>query len=75
MPDFKTIEERQQWIMEHADYFTVFRLVGRNRYRYECPTLAKAEELARSLSLQERGSRWMIYAVHGVMDSLSLIHI
>lgn len=67
--DFKSAEERQQWIMEHAEYFTVFRYKNRKRIRHERPSLEEAEILARSLCLAEPGSRWMIYAVNGVMDS------
>ena len=63
MLNFKDEKERQTWLVLHAEYFTVIEARLRDRQRHEVKTLLEAEDLAHELCLEQRGSRWMIYAV------------
>ena len=70
MPDFSSSHERDAWVKDHADYFTVVRYLGpRKGYeRYEVPTLAEAEQLAGRMA-EKAGVPYMIYAVSGIHDA------
>lgn len=67
MLSFKSEKERQQWVIDHADYFTVVRFKNRSYIHAAAPnevkTLAEAETLATKLVATHPDSRWMIYAV------------
>lgn len=68
MPDFSTEKERQQWIIDNADYFSlILRRDGKNN-RAEFPTLADAENGALRLLELDPTARFLIYAVSGVSD-------
>lgn len=61
--DFKTSQERDDYIIKNAKYFTIIRFLGVGKYeRHEKPTLGEAEELALALSGDKQGN-YMIYAV------------
>lgn len=61
--DFKSAEERDQYILEHAKHFTIVRFLGVGQYeRHERKTLEEAEQLAATLSGDRQGN-YMIYAV------------
>jgi len=63
IPDFKTEPQRQHWLTENAEYFTVVRRHHGRYERHEAPTLEKAKLCARQLAVSHPGTRWMIYAV------------
>lgn len=61
--DFKTSQERDDYIITNAKYFTIVRFLGVGKYeRHEKPTLEEAEELALALSGDKKGN-YLIYAV------------
>lgn len=66
---FESSQERERWIVDNADYFTVVRYQGplRGYERHEVPTLAAAHATARKL-LAGGGKPYMIYAVAGIYD-------
>jgi CRISPR/Cas system-associated endonuclease/helicase Cas3 len=68
--DFETYQERDDWIREHADIYTVVRYLGpRLGYeRHETKTLAAAEALARRMAT-EAGKPYLIYAVAKQRDA------
>ncbi len=70
MPDFATIQDRDNWVKENADFFTVIRYLGpRVGYeRHEVKTLPEAEALAGRMST-EAGRPYLIYAVAGQYDA------
>lgn len=64
--DFESVDARDQWIEDNADYFTVVRHEGLGKYeRHEVPTkdaaMSKAAELA-----AKRDKVYMVYAVAGI---------
>lgn len=64
-PDFKSIEERDKYFRDHADYFTVVKKEGVGHYaRDECKSLVEAEALAKT-KITIGGGSYMIYAVIG----------
>ena len=70
IPDFKSIEERDQWITDNADYFTTLVYWGeggRSFSRYELSTLLNAEKAANFFA--KNGYKSMIYAVVGASDA------
>lgn len=71
VPDFRTYQERDAWIRDHSDYFTVVRYLGPRRgyERHEVKSLEAAEVLARRMS-NESGVPYLIYAVNGISDAL-----
>lgn len=66
--NFISSEQRSQWLIQNADYFTVVRRVRRTYERHERPTLEEARRLAKSL-VDRCGQPFMIYAVKGVHDT------
>jgi len=70
IPDFKTAEERQDWITQNADYFTVIVDYGSSapRWRAQMPTLETANLCAKSAADVSRRVA-MVYAVYGPYDS------
>lgn len=65
VPDFKTIDERDTYFRDNAEYFTVVKKDGVGGYtRDECDSLAKAEALAKT-KMAVGGGNYMIYAVIG----------
>ena len=65
LPDFKSHEERDQYFREHADYFTIIKADGPDRFsRDEQKTLEAAEKTAQT-KITIGGGRYLIYAVVG----------
>lgn len=63
-------DERDRYMIDHADYFTVGRRLGpfRGYERYEVKSLSEAENLAgRMATLSNKV--YMIYAVAGIHDA------
>ena len=69
--DFETAKERNQWIADHADYYTVVRQLGPRRgyERHEVKTLAEAIEMAGRMAGQA-GKPYLIYGVAGTRDAM-----
>lgn len=67
--DFKSIDERDRFITEHADYFTVGRRLGpfEGYERHEVKTLNEAENLAGRMANKAKRA-YLIYAVAGLHD-------
>lgn len=69
MPDFESEKERQQWIINNADYFTVVRRRNLKNERLEFKSLSEAEAGARKLLVDNPDARYLIYAVAGIHDT------
>ena len=69
--DFETAKERELWVREHADSYTVVRSLGPRRgyERIEVPDLAQAIDMAGRMAV-EAGKAYMIYAVAGSLDAM-----
>jgi len=63
--DFKTSEERSQWITDNADYYTTFVIINRKKYGDTYTTLEKAEKAAHA-ACGTLHKPVMIYAAKGV---------
>lgn len=65
LPDFQSIQERDDYFRENADYFTLVNKSGVGVYnRDERKSLAEIESLAKTKQTIG-GGRYMIYAVIG----------
>jgi hypothetical protein len=65
----KSAFERDKYIIENADKFTVVRFLGSGKYeRHEVWTLPEAKELATKLSTETKKA-YGIYAVKGRSDA------
>jgi hypothetical protein len=63
IPDFKTAEERSQWIIDHAELWTAVQFSGRGHYhRLEFKDRKSAETAAKRLYSQNPRRPVMIYA-------------
>ena len=62
---FKSVVERDEHIISHADYFTTVRYRNRTYERQEHPNLAAAEQYARRMIEAEPDARFLVYAVQG----------
>lgn len=63
IPEFKTEKERQAWIIENAEYYTVVSFLGAGQFeKYEEKIFSEALDKARSLADFSNRS-YMIYAV------------
>lgn len=67
--NFANAQERADWIIANADYFTAFRMMGRRRQRIEAPTLEQVRAEARALLAEDNSKPLLIYAVNGVNDT------
>ena len=71
IPEFSEYKQRNKWIKENADYFTVVRRRNRRYERYTAPSFEEATALAQKyLRGDTENTRWMIYAVAGIHDTL-----
>lgn len=68
MPDFVNEKDRQQWLIDNAEYFTVIRRRALKNQRIECPSLAEAEQVAEKWVKADPQARLLLYAVSGVHD-------
>lgn len=75
IPDFKSIQERTDWIIEHANMFTAVKFKGRGKYeRHEYKDRASAEADARRMA-NATGRPYLIYACAGIYDTyVAAIH-
>lgn len=71
IPEFQRAEERNQWIKDHAQYWTVIYRLNRKNQREECWSFAEAVERAKSLVKNAPTGQLMIYAVAGGHDALA----
>ena len=70
IPDFKTADDRDQWIKANADYWTAVYFHGRGHYeRHEFKDRLSAETAARRMANDNRNKPVMIYAVADGHDS------
>lgn len=68
MPEFmsfKSVVERDEHIITHADYFTTVRYRNRGYERQEHPSLGDAERYAKRMIAAEPEARFLVYAVQG----------
>lgn len=64
-PDFKSIEERDKYFRDNADYFSLIKKDGVGHYaRDELKSLEEAEALAKT-KITIGGGNYLIYAVIG----------
>ena len=68
LPDFKTAEQRTEWIKGHADYYVATVRVGGISHRSEHATLEQAQAAAHYIT-GLCGKAVMIYACVGPYDS------
>ena len=61
--------ERQQWLIEQAQYFTVIRRMDYRYHRVEFPTLPEALAMAKLVVGVDPAARLLIYAVNGNSDT------
>ena len=66
--NFESANDRNAWIIQHADYFTVCRFIDRKRERLEAKTLEEARDIAKIL-LKQNPKPCLIYAVQGIHDT------
>jgi hypothetical protein len=66
--NFENANERNAWIIQHADYFVACRLIDRKRERHEAKSLEEARNIAKAL-LKENKKPLLIYAVQGIHDT------
>jgi len=72
IPEFSKAEERNKWIKDNAQYFTVIRKRLRRYERDECWSLAEAVQLAQRRLERDPGKQpLLIYAVAGGHDALA----
>lgn len=70
IPDFQSIEERDNYFRDNADYFVLYSTMGvGHRDRTEYKNLADAEKNAILRQIIAPESRWMIYAVIGAQSA------
>jgi len=67
---YESPEEWTNWILRHADYFTVIRRKNMHNERYEYTSLPEAEVMAHLLLDEDPYKSVLIYAVAGVHDTL-----
>jgi hypothetical protein len=69
--DFNGYKERNKWIKDNATEFSVVRRRNRRYERYSAPSFDEATALAQKyLQNDKENSRWMIYAIVGIHDTL-----
>lgn len=65
---FTTQNERETWLIQNADYYTVIFRRALKNHRYEAPDLKSARDAARRISLELKVNT-LIYAVSGISDT------
>ena len=70
IPEFREAKERNLWIKENADYFTVTRRRRSSYLREEKPSLEEAIAFANRLVERDSEFRCLIYAVYNIHDTL-----
>lgn len=67
--NFENANDRNAWIIQHADFFTAFRMLGRQRQRLEAKTIEGARQHAAHLLAENNSKPVLIYAVNGLSDT------
>lgn len=62
--EFKNADQRDKWITDNADYFTVIQRKNRQYKRIESPNLPAAEKEAHKILAGDPEARLLIYAVY-----------
>lgn len=70
LPEFSGYKERNKWLFENAGYFTLYMRKGRSILKEEHPTWDVVEQRAKKLIERKSDSRFLIYAVYGIHDTL-----
>lgn len=71
IPEFREAKARNQWIFDHADYFTLYRRKGRSVEKEEHPSFDEAVARAKTLIQRNADARYLIYAVFNNNDTLA----
>jgi hypothetical protein len=71
LPEFSSYRERNKWIVENAQYFTIIMRHQRSNRRAERSTFDEAVSLANQVLEQYPEKHLMIYAVAGGHDTLT----
>ncbi len=71
IPEFSKADERNKWILENSQYFTVICKRNRRYDRDECWSLEEAINLAQRRLLRDPLHPLLIYAVAGGHDTLA----
>lgn len=66
--EFATEQERREWFIQNADYFTIIRRADRRNYRVEVSSLPLAETAAEGIVKKYPHAKLLIYAVVGASD-------
>lgn len=67
--NFESANDRNAWIIQHADHFVAFRMIKRERQRVEAKTLDEARLKAAHLLAENNSKPVLIYAVSGIHDT------
>ena len=67
--NFESANDRNAWVIQHADHFVAFRMIKRVRQRVEAKSLEEARERAAHLLAENNSKPVLIYAVQGINDT------
>jgi hypothetical protein len=67
--NFANAKEREEWIIQHVEYFTTVRMIQRKYERQEHKTLKEARAHAHLLLAQDKSKPVLIYAIHDNSDT------
>lgn len=67
--NFESAQARQEWIIQHAEYFTTCRMIARRYIRAEHKSLDDARQAAKLLLAEDASKPILIYAVQGNSDT------
>lgn len=67
--NFESAQARQDWIIQHAEYFTTCRLIARKYVRNEHKSLEEARQHAKVMLAENSAKPVLIYAVQGNSDT------
>jgi hypothetical protein len=67
--NFANAKEREEWITNHADYYTTVRMIQRKYDRQEHKTLKDARTHAHLLLAKDKSKPVLIYAIHDNSDT------
>jgi hypothetical protein len=71
IPEFNNYKERNKWIVDNAQYFTIILKKDRKYLRSERHTFDEAVALANQVLDQYPHARLMVYAVAGGHETLT----
>ena len=70
IPEFSGYKERNKWLFENAISFTLFMRKNRTILKEEHRTWDEVEARAKKLVERKPDTRYLIYAVYGIHDTL-----